>query len=45
MVPVIIALVILSIVPIARWFPDKHDVDGAFLAHGDSHPSAYEMKH
>lgn len=43
MVPVIVALVILSIVPISRWFPDKHDIGGTFT-HGESN-AAYEMKH
>lgn len=43
MVPVIVALGILSAVPIARWFPDKHDAGAEQLAHA-SHNS-YEMKH
>jgi hypothetical protein len=44
MVPVIIALAILSAVPIARWFPDKQVEGGEFLTHPASHNS-YEMKH
>lgn len=43
MVPVIIALAILSFFPIAHWFPDKHDADAAYLTHDPAHP-AYEMK-
>ncbi|CAK9781881.1 hypothetical protein CC85DRAFT_287428 [Cutaneotrichosporon oleaginosum] len=43
MVPVIIALGILSIVPIGRWFPDKHEAT-ELLTHPASH-NEYEMKH
>lgn len=43
MVPVLIALAILSFVPIARWFPEKHEADPACLTHDPAHPS-YEMK-